>query len=87
MTYRSALARPSVDISGESLQGGRADMAITLITDLLNHLYDAGFRAFMSLVEMNLVPDFVLRRGIRHLLSSRLKEVRPSNIPKSHSPP
>lgn len=53
-------------------------MAITLITDLLNHLYDAGFRAFMSLVEMNLVPDFVLRRGIRHLLSSRLKEESPN---------
>ena len=39
-------------------------------------LYDAFMRFALRLVEMNLVPDFLLRRGIRFLLALRLKELK-----------
>lgn len=40
-------------------------------------LYDAMFGFAMGMIERDLVPDFVLRAGIRFLLRKRLnKEVR-----------
>lgn len=41
----------------------------------LQKLYDPCFRAFMSIVERDVVPDFIIRRGIRFLLSKRVDEV------------
>ena len=37
--------------------------------------YDATFSAFMSLVERDLIPDVIVRSGIRYLLSQRVQEV------------
>ena len=45
------------------------------IKDLANHGFQQAFRVALSLIERNLVPDFVVRRGIIFLLSQRLKEV------------
>lgn len=39
-------------------------------------LYDALMRFALRLVEMNVVPDFLLRRGIRFLLALRLRELK-----------
>ncbi len=44
-------------------------------TDAIKSAYDATFRAFMVAVERDLVPDFIIRRGIRYLLSQRVQEV------------
>jgi len=41
----------------------------------LKLVFDSVFRLFMGLVEMDVVPDFILRRGIRTLLKLRLKSV------------
>lgn len=38
--------------------------------------YDGVFRLFMQAVERDLVPDFLIRRGIRYLLSQRVQDVR-----------
>ena len=37
--------------------------------------YDAAFKAVLGLTEKDVVPDVVLRAGIRYLLSQRAKEV------------
>ncbi len=42
-------------------------------------LYDALMRFALRTVEMNLVPDFLLRRGIRFLLAQRLRELKAPN--------
>jgi hypothetical protein len=42
----------------------------------LQLLYDCAFRAMMSLVELDVVPDCIIRRGIRYLLGVRLSKVR-----------
>jgi hypothetical protein len=47
---------------------------------ILHSLYLAGFRMFMSVVEKNLVPDFIVRAGIRYLLSVRAKAVAPASV-------
>ena len=39
-----------------------------------SQVYDTAFRAFMTVVEQNIMPDFVLRAGIRRLLSLRKQE-------------
>jgi len=39
-------------------------------------LYDVAMRWAMRVIELNLVPDFLLRRGIRLLLAARLKEIK-----------
>ena len=39
-------------------------------------LYDAVMRFALRLVELNIVPDFLLRRGVRFLLALRLKELK-----------
>lgn len=45
-------------------------------TNAFRSAYDATFKAFMLLaVERDLVPDFIIRRGIRYLLSQRVQEV------------
>ena len=36
-----------------------------------------SFQGLMALVERDLVPDWLIRRGIRHLLSQRVAEVKP----------
>jgi hypothetical protein len=42
-------------------------------------LYDAVMRFALRMVEMNVVPDFFLRRGIRFLLAQRLRELKAPN--------
>jgi hypothetical protein len=42
----------------------------------LQLLYDCAFKAVMSLVELDVVPDCIIRRGIRYLLGVRLSKVR-----------
>jgi hypothetical protein len=51
---------------------------LRFISDILHLqvLYDAAFRIFMGVVELDVVPDFVIRRGIRFLLGVRLQTVR-----------
>lgn len=44
---------------------------------MLQRAYDAAFAAALSLTERDVVPDALLRKGIRYLLSQRVKEVRP----------
>ena len=39
-------------------------------------MYDALMRFALRLVEMNVVPDFLLRKGIRFLLAQRLRELK-----------
>ena len=39
-------------------------------------LYDQLMRFALRLVEMNMVPDFLLRKGIRFLLGQRLRELK-----------
>jgi hypothetical protein len=39
-------------------------------------LYDALMRFALKVVERNVVPDFLLRRGIRFLLAQRLRELK-----------
>lgn len=44
--------------------------------------YDGLFKIFMQAVERDLVPDFLIRRGIRYLLSQRVEDVSDCiNIP------
>lgn len=42
---------------------------------MLRGAYDACFGAFMRLVEKDMVPDAIVRFGIRYLLSQRVLEV------------
>ena len=39
---------------------------------LINFVYQQLFRFFMAFVERDLIPDFVVRRGIRLMLSQRI---------------
>lgn len=43
----------------------------------LNWVWRAGFKAFMTLVELNVVPDILVRTGIKYLLYQRVKKVIP----------
>lgn len=43
---------------------------------MLQSAYDKGFAGALALVEKDLVPDAVIRRGVRYLLAQRVKEVR-----------
>jgi hypothetical protein len=54
-------------------------LALRYFADMLHltQLYDWAFAAFMRVcVERDMVPDGILRRGIRLLLRKRLSEVR-----------
>lgn len=42
----------------------------------LGKLYNALVKTFIGAVENGYVPDFILRTGIRFLLSNRVAEVR-----------
>lgn len=68
-------------ISAAQQRAGLATMLTSIISKMavllgLGRLYGPAFRAFMALVERDLVPDFLIRRGIRSLLAKRLDEVR-----------
>ncbi len=54
-------------------------LALRYFSDMLHlpALYDAAFGLFMSaLVERDVVPDALLRRGVRFLLRKRIADVR-----------
>jgi hypothetical protein len=54
----------------------------------LTQLYELAFGAFMRyFVERDLVPDFLLRRGIRLLLRKRLAEVCRASRPQQSTCP
>ncbi|KAK9804356.1 hypothetical protein WJX72_008944 [[Myrmecia] bisecta] len=42
----------------------------------MDRLYQAAFAAFLKVIELDLVPDFIIRRGIRYLLAKRLQSER-----------
>ena len=44
-------------------------------SSVLRRAYDVSFQGLMALVERDLMPDWLIRRGIRHLLSQRVAEV------------
>lgn len=48
-------------------------------SDLKKTIYDATFRRILQIVEKNIVPDPIIRRGIRHLLARRAKESTPAS--------
>lgn len=43
---------------------------------VLRKAYDVSFQGLMALVERDVVPDWLIRRGIRYLLSQRVAEAR-----------
>ena len=45
---------------------------------MLRRAYDVSFKGLMALVERDVVPDWLMRRGIRYLLSQRVEDVGPS---------
>ena len=45
---------------------------------VLRRAYDVSFQGLMALVERDVVPDWLIRRGIRYLLSQRVADVRHS---------
>lgn len=58
-------------------------LVLRYFSDMLHlpQLYEWAFAAFMAaFVERDLVPDSVLRRGIRFLLRKRLSEVRAGRL-------
>ena len=54
---------------------------------MLRKAYDVSFQGLMTLVERDLVPDWLIRRGIRHLLSQRVAEVSRKSLFHSVIPP
>ncbi len=50
---------------------------------VLRTAYDVSFQGLMALVERDLVPDWLIRRGIRHLLSQRVAEVSWKGLSRS----
>jgi hypothetical protein len=54
-------------------------MLISTIKFVLGFLYDVAFNGILSLVEMNIVPDFIIRRGVRLLQQTRIDLVRRSH--------
>lgn len=71
-----------IEIADQSSMKTQATMnthvnaGIDKMKKLGRNAYLACFRWFLGLVVMRLVPDFIVRYGIRYLLSLRLKEVR-----------
>ena len=51
-------------------------MVLTRFKALTGPLYDLTFKAFVRLIELNVVPDFIVRAGVRALLQTRLDMVR-----------
>jgi hypothetical protein len=56
-------------------------MVLTAFKALAGPIYDVTFRAFVKLIELNVVPDFIIRTGVRALLQTRLDLVRLSRRP------
>lgn len=56
-------------------------LAVSLVVEVL---YEWLLRFAFSLVERNLVPDFLLRKGIRFLLAARLKELKAPTGEEQH---
>ncbi len=48
-------------------------------------LYDVVMRFVLRIVEMNVVPDFLLRKGIRFLLTLRLRELKAPTGEEQHA--
>ena len=46
---------------------------------MLERLYEDAFRMALQIVEKNVVPDFMIRKGIRHLLAKRAAESTPKS--------
>lgn len=61
-----------------------APMVLTAFKALAAPIYDVTFRAFVKLIELNVVPDFIIRTGVRALLQTRLDLVRLSR--RRHAP-
>jgi hypothetical protein len=59
-------------------------MVLTAFKALAAPIYDVTFRAFVKLIELNVVPDFIIRTGVRALLQTRLDLVRLSR--RRHAP-
>ena len=57
------------------------------LQSLLQSAHQTAFRAVLRFVEAELVPDFIVRRGIRYLLSIRLREVRRTHSHKCAGEP
>ena len=47
----------------------------SIMGTLINFVYQQVFRFFMAFVERDLIPDLVVRRGIRLMLSQRIISV------------
>jgi cyclopropane-fatty-acyl-phospholipid synthase len=50
-----------------------------MITTVLKHAYDEAFSVILKVVEQNVVPDPLVRAGIRSLLTQRAKESTPES--------
>lgn len=46
---------------------------------MLRRAYDAAFAQVLAVTEKDVVPDFLLRAGMRHLLGQRAKETSPAS--------
>ena len=62
---------------------------LRFISDILHLqvLYDFAFKLFMGIVELDVVPDFIIRAGIRFLLGVRLQTVSRDKPPTSLTGP
>lgn len=47
---------------------------------MLQAAYDAAFKGALAVTERDVVPDAIVRRGIRYLLSQRVEEVRLGSV-------
>mmetsp|Transcript_33271 Transcript_33271/g.94252 ORF Transcript_33271/g.94252 Transcript_33271/m.94252 type:complete len:321 (+) Transcript_33271:83-1045(+) len=45
-----------------------------MMSSIMGWIYDESFKVVMALIERDIVPDFIIRRGIRYLLSTRLTQ-------------
>jgi len=50
----------------------------------LSSAYNEAFRQILGVVERDVVPDFLVRKGIRHLLRKRASTVRCSCMNCGH---
>ena len=51
-------------------------MLVTTLKFFLGFLYEYAFKGILTLIELNVVPDFIIRRGIRLLQQTRIDVVR-----------
>lgn len=48
-----------------------------MLWSFIDALLSTTMALFMKVVELDVVPDFILRRGMRLLLAKRIADVRP----------